>query len=207
MLFRVIQSKNRGLITKKGDLTFHSQKPSKNELDAEKRTLFIWSHGSSRLVTRAWTKWTGDLIGRDYIYVVTKVKDIIDIQGQTKFHQWCSNKLRLELWEMNSENIVSVDIDCPKPKLVWEANRHLKNSKYLKKRNSYILDNLSRLSIKEKFELKEIYKERDLLNIHYGFCKYHVDHIIPLSKGGKHHPDNLQIILATQNLQKGSKIL
>ena len=32
---------------------------------------------------------------------------------------------------------------------------------------------------------------------------YHVDHIKPLSKGGLHHEDNLQILTARQNLMKG----
>jgi len=36
--------------------------------------------------------------------------------------------------------------------------------------------------------------------------KYHVDHIIPLSKGGLHHENNLQVITATQNLQKSNKL-
>lgn len=36
--------------------------------------------------------------------------------------------------------------------------------------------------------------------------KYHVDHIIPLSKGGLHHENNLQVIEAKNNLKKGSKI-
>ena len=35
--------------------------------------------------------------------------------------------------------------------------------------------------------------------------KYHVDHIIPLSKGGAHHQDNLRIITAKENMAKGSK--
>lgn len=37
--------------------------------------------------------------------------------------------------------------------------------------------------------------------------KVHVDHIIPLSRGGRHHPDNLQILLMSQNLRKNDKIL
>lgn len=35
---------------------------------------------------------------------------------------------------------------------------------------------------------------------------YHVDHIYPLSKGGLHHPDNLQILPSDLNLKKGSKV-
>jgi hypothetical protein len=36
---------------------------------------------------------------------------------------------------------------------------------------------------------------------------HHVDHIHPISKGGKHHPDNLQILTATENIRKGNKLL
>lgn len=32
---------------------------------------------------------------------------------------------------------------------------------------------------------------------------YHVDHIKPLSKGGLHHPDNLQVLRGVDNLRKG----
>jgi len=34
---------------------------------------------------------------------------------------------------------------------------------------------------------------------------YHVDHKKPLSKGGLHHPDNLQVLLGRENLKKGAK--
>ena len=36
--------------------------------------------------------------------------------------------------------------------------------------------------------------------------KHHVDHIIPLVKGGLHHPLNLQVITATENLSKNDKM-
>lgn len=35
---------------------------------------------------------------------------------------------------------------------------------------------------------------------------WHLDHIVPLSKGGKHHPDNLQIVRASYNQSKYDKI-
>ncbi len=34
----------------------------------------------------------------------------------------------------------------------------------------------------------------------------HVDHIIPISKGGQHSPSNLQIVPAKDNLHKGNKV-
>jgi len=36
-------------------------------------------------------------------------------------------------------------------------------------------------------------------------CKWHVDHIKPVSKGGLHHQDNLQILDSISNMKKGSK--
>ena len=36
---------------------------------------------------------------------------------------------------------------------------------------------------------------------------HHVDHIIPLSKGGEHHPNNIQILTAEENMKKGDRIL
>lgn len=49
-----------------------------------------------------------------------------------------------------------------------------------------------------KDKIKEIY-----LNCPEG---YEVDHIIPLSKGGKHHEDNLQYLTISENRSKNNRI-
>ena len=36
--------------------------------------------------------------------------------------------------------------------------------------------------------------------------KYVVDHIIPISKGGKHNPNNLQVVPESWNIHKGNKL-
>ena len=56
-------------------------------------------------------------------------------------------------------------------------------------------------------EIHSIYKICSDMNKLAGKASFHVDHIIPLSKGGLHHEDNLQILSAKDNLSKASKIL
>lgn len=55
------------------------------------------------------------------------------------------------------------------------------------------------LTENEQFAIKLMYEDASILN-------YHVDHIVPLSRGGKHHPDNLQIVSPSYNLSKNDKV-
>jgi hypothetical protein len=68
------------------------------------------------------------------------------------------------------------------------------------RRRGRVADQLDRLSPLEKLELAIIYEEAALLG-----SGWHVDHIIPLSKGGRHHPYNLQIVSSRYNTCKGPK--
>jgi hypothetical protein len=56
-------------------------------------------------------------------------------------------------------------------------------------------------------QLTEI--EQNRISFIYRVCStmanYHVDHIQPLSKGGLHHPNNLQILHKNLNLEKSDK--
>lgn len=54
--------------------------------------------------------------------------------------------------------------------------------------------------------IKNLYKQRVVMAEGNGE-QYHVDHIIPLSIGGAHHQDNLRIITATENMEKGDKYI
>jgi len=53
----------------------------------------------------------------------------------------------------------------------------------------------------EKLRISEIYKKAHELG-----KDWQVDHIVPLSRGGLHHPDNLQIVLKSYNLQKHDRL-
>lgn len=77
-----------------------------------------------------------------------------------------------------------------------------KNARYrARKKNCHVP-----LSESEKLRIQEIYKKAKDLTKLTGTA-HHVDHIIPLSRGGLHHPDNLQILTARENILKGNKLL
>lgn len=68
-------------------------------------------------------------------------------------------------------------------------------------------DNANRRSLlhtKTTDEIKSIYILRDFYRAMSLGEEFHVDHIIPLSKGGLHIASNLQVIPAIDNLRKGS---
>lgn len=54
----------------------------------------------------------------------------------------------------------------------------------------------------ENAKIEYFYQLRDWL-IEVTGIEHHVDHIKPLSKGGTHSSDNLQVLTATDNLKKG----
>ena len=59
-------------------------------------------------------------------------------------------------------------------------------------------------------DIHQLYKEQ---NGNCAYCgvslgnKYHVDHIVPIARGGSNYPSNLALACADCNLSKGSKLL
>jgi 5-methylcytosine-specific restriction endonuclease McrA len=62
------------------------------------------------------------------------------------------------------------------------------------------------LTIKEHDRVVEIYHKALYLSKTTGIA-WTVDHIKPLSKGGLHHPDNMQILTFKENTEKSDKLI
>jgi hypothetical protein len=130
---------------------------------------------------------------------------VLDLAGDTRYHQWCSIKLRENLWLREEPQVNISELICPLPEDVHETGR-FKSATYIERRKQRIIDQTPELTETEKEQIKQIYDERSRLNNDAGCILYHVDHDVPLSKGGQHHPNNLQIITALENVRKGSKL-
>ena len=205
MKFRVIQSNNRGLVTQVGDRTYARRRPAKGEETIELPTLFIWVRKPERYLARCWTRWTEETIGSDFVYEVTRFRDLIDLEGDTRFHQWCSQELRAQLWELERPQVETWGLPCPLPEEVYEADRH-RTAIYLQRRKERVTRQTPSMTQEETTRLAVTYQQRDHLNREAGFIKYHVDHIIPLTAGGLHHPDNVRVVTAHENVRKGARL-
>lgn len=64
---------------------------------------------------------------------------------------------------------------------------------------------MTELNAEERDRIADIYRRRDLVSEWTGLT-YEVDHIVPLARGGKHHPDNLQLLTAAENRRKGASM-
>lgn len=83
----------------------------------------------------------------------------------------------------------------------WKKNNLDKVSIYFAKHRALKLNQTPCLTKAENQQIRAIYKKSQELGLNW-----HVDHVQPLSKGGLHHPNNLQIVRKKYNLQKGSKL-
>ena len=82
----------------------------------------------------------------------------------------------------------------------WRKNNPEKVAKQYGLRNSSIRPDNANLE-----KIQEIYKECYRITKETGI-PHEVDHIIPVSKGGLHHEDNLQILTRNENRRKSNKI-
>lgn len=69
-------------------------------------------------------------------------------------------------------------------------------------------NNMKRYALKRGCEVASDAEAIELMKLIYLHCPkgYQVDHIVPLSKGGRHHPDNFQYLPALINMKKNNSI-
>ena len=83
----------------------------------------------------------------------------------------------------------------------YEKDRGAKQAKYRATKRDQTPD----LTPDEEQRIRQIYQECGIMTEQTGVL-HHVDHIVPISRGGLHHPDNLQILTAYDNQSKGAKL-
>jgi 5-methylcytosine-specific restriction endonuclease McrA len=114
----------------------------------------------------------------------------------------CANSLNYS-WKKNNPEYMPEYLSSYNPKYA-KANRSKLNSKEAKRRATK-LKQTPDLSEKEKEMIDDFYWLARDLRVVTGE-EYHVDHIHPISKGGLHHPDNLQILPSDLNIKKSNKV-
>ena len=131
----------------------------------------------------------------------------------------CKERVLKRYWN-NREHVIQQNREYSRKWYKNNKEHHKNNSK----KRYYSNNNLELYRIKSQkrrarklnqlgylpYNYLEIMKDRDThckyCNLHIKTYGYHVDHIIPLSKGGLHDLDNLQLICAECNLKKGYSI-
>jgi RNA polymerase sigma factor (sigma-70 family) len=82
----------------------------------------------------------------------------------------------------------------------WRRLHPSKHRLYLDRKRA----NTPKLTQDQKNNISAIYELARAKTLATG-VSHHVDHILPVSKGGEHVPENLQVIPATENLKKSNK--
>lgn len=92
----------------------------------------------------------------------------------------------------------------PEKVFVWKKLDRFRNKQRILSDNAKrrsMIDSVKNERILALYCLRDFYEAMSLGD------RFHVDHIVPLSRGGKHEITNLQVIPAIDNLRKGSKII
>ena len=93
-------------------------------------------------------------------------------------------------------------IRCENQKKFYKTDKGKANSqKQDAKRRARKAEATSKLTFAEEQMIKQYYNHSVRLKNKLGI-EFHVDHIVPLSLGGLHHPSNLQVVPAVWNMRK-----
>lgn len=115
---------------------------------------------------------------------------------------YCGNNYITQLFRIESDVYDSkyCSHSCAqKSRYLGEDHKRKIRNEIAARRRARMKKQSPELTEHENKRIKEIY-----LNCSKG---YEVDHIIPISKGGLHHPDNLQILTMEENRKKWCNII
>jgi len=111
-------------------------------------------------------------------------------------------KCKVKIWALNNPDKIKKRPNRYK----WQKLNKDRVNALNAKRRVKINTQQKKLNKVDTQKIFNIYKQCKNISESTGIM-YHVDHIIPISKGGKHHPSNLQILTALDNLKKASKLI
>lgn len=87
----------------------------------------------------------------------------------------------------------------------WLAANPHKNNAYCRTYRALKRNALVNLTQTEEWMIGRLEFRRRLLTARTGI-QHHLDHIVPLTKGGIHHPINLKVMVGSENQSKNNKM-
>jgi 5-methylcytosine-specific restriction endonuclease McrA len=128
-------------------------------------------------------------------------KSLDTLRERSKDYYICNKEDRLlyraKYTQLNPEKVKKAQHN-------YYLNNKAQRRAYTKAREAGLAKAYSTLPDTHKGIVKGIYEASQRISKCLGVT-FHVDHIVPISKGGQHTPDNLQIVPAKWNLQKSNK--
>ena len=103
--------------------------------------------------------------------------------------------------EYDLERNSKVREEKSKRAMEWFFNNRERNYKKNAKRTALKREHYSELTLEEQKIIKSYSWLKKQLKLATGET-WSIDHIVPLSKGGNHHPDNIQLIPLAENRSK-----
>ena len=117
-----------------------------------------------------------------------------DYAGRKEYHRKYMQNWR----EENREKSIKATRD-------WQRRNPDAHAEIASRRRAAKVKSKVDLSDAEHKQIRKFYLHAATLTKILGL-PHHVDHIVPISKGGKHHPSNLQVLPASVNIRKSNRM-
>jgi len=192
------EKKKKYYLKNKENIMEEVKKYYRNNKDSIKKTQTIYINNNKEKISLAQSK----------SYLKSKKERLL---GQKRWYENNKEKQKNNAKEYRKNNKESIAINDEKRKPHRKAMRQTeegraKNSSSCMKYKAIKLGTSVNNTKEENYLIECVYAFSSFKQLTTGIPQ-HVDHIMPLSKGGLHHPSNLQILTAIANMSKGAKII